>query len=67
MPKKELVRLNMTVEEAIKMVISGGIVTPPDRRSPTEKKKPKVSAATYEELEILRERDGVPVLVTRKE
>jgi uncharacterized membrane protein len=66
-PRKELVRLNMTVEEAIKMVISGGIVTPPDRRSPSEKKKPKVSAATYEDLEILREREGLPVLVPRKE
>ena len=31
-PKKDLVPLSMTVEEAIKMVISGGIVTPPDRR-----------------------------------
>lgn len=32
-PRKELVILDMTVEEGIKMVISGGIVTPPDRRS----------------------------------
>lgn len=64
-PKKELVRLSMSVEEAIKMVISGGIVTPPDRRSKAEKAKPKVSAATYEEVDILRERDGVPVLVSR--
>jgi uncharacterized membrane protein len=31
-PRSELVVLSMTVEEAIKMVISGGIVTPPDRR-----------------------------------
>lgn len=31
-PKQDLILLNMTVEEAIKMVISGGIVTPPDRR-----------------------------------
>jgi uncharacterized membrane protein len=30
-PKKELVNLNMSVEEAIKMVISAGIVTPPYR------------------------------------
>jgi uncharacterized membrane protein len=66
-PKKDLVRLNMSVEEAIKMVISGGIVTPPDRRNPEEKVKPRVSAATYEDVDILRERDGVPVLVSRKE
>jgi len=32
-PKKDLLPLNMSVEEAIKMVISGGIVTPPDRRA----------------------------------
>lgn len=33
-PRNEVVTLSMTVEEAIKMVISGGIVTPPDRRPP---------------------------------
>jgi len=31
-PRQDLVILDMAVEEAIKMVISGGIVTPPDRR-----------------------------------
>jgi uncharacterized membrane protein len=31
-PRSELVLLSMTVEEAIKMVISGGIVTPSNRR-----------------------------------
>lgn len=31
-PRKDLITLAMTVEEAIKLVISGGIVTPPDRR-----------------------------------
>ena len=36
-PKDDIVRLTMTVEEAIKMVISGGIVTPPDRRNKKEK------------------------------
>ncbi|WP_282608335.1 DUF502 domain-containing protein [Pelagibius sp. Alg239-R121] len=30
--KKETRKLSMTVEEGIKMVVSGGIVTPPDRR-----------------------------------
>lgn len=38
-PRRELVVLEMTVEEGIKMIISGGIVTPPDRRSPEEQKK----------------------------
>ena len=34
LPRGELYKLNMTVEEGIKMVVSGGIVTPPDRRPP---------------------------------
>lgn len=33
-PRKDLVFLNMTVEEAIKMIVSGGILTPPDRGAP---------------------------------
>ncbi|MHA1114519.1 MAG: DUF502 domain-containing protein, partial [Alphaproteobacteria bacterium] len=32
LPRSDLYRLDMTVEEGIKMVVSGGIVTPPDRR-----------------------------------
>ena len=31
-PRRDLTPLSMTVEEGIKMVVSGGIVTPPDRR-----------------------------------
>ena len=38
LPRRELVMLSMTVEEGIKMVISGGIVTPPDRRPPNQRK-----------------------------
>jgi uncharacterized membrane protein len=64
-PRKDLVILNMTVEEAIKMVISGGIVTPPDRRTPEKRSAPQVTAATYEDVDILRERDRTPVLVSR--
>jgi len=45
-PKKELVPLSMSVEEAIKMVISGGIVTPPDRRPKKEHDVSQVSATT---------------------
>ena len=66
-PKDEVVPLDMTVEEAIKMVISGGIVTPPDRRPLTEQKKPQVSASTYEDVDILREREKTPILVTKKD
>tara|TARA_R110002072_G_scaffold27401_27_gene89108 strand:+ start:533 stop:1312 length:780 start_codon:yes stop_codon:yes gene_type:complete len=44
-PKKELVILDMTVEEGIKMVVSGGIVTPPDRRPAAEREKKRVAPA----------------------
>ena len=64
-PKKELTPLSMTVEEAMKMVISGGIVTPPDRRPADVKAKPVLSAGTYENLDILRESKGIPVLVPK--
>lgn len=64
-PKKELTPLSMTVEEAMKMVISGGIVTPADRRSAKVKEKPVLSAATYENLDMLRESKRIPVLIPR--
>jgi len=32
LPRRDLVVLSMSVEDGIKMIISGGIVTPPDRR-----------------------------------
>ena len=44
-PKAELVILDMTVEEGIKMVVSGGIVTPPDRRPESDQAIPKVASA----------------------
>jgi uncharacterized membrane protein len=65
-PKKDLVPLSMGVEEAIKMVISGGIVTPPDRRPKDEQDHPVVSAATFEEMDILREKERAPVLSPKK-
>ena len=66
-PRKDLVPLSMSVEEAIKMVISGGMVTPIDRRSAAEQAKPQIAVATFEEVDILREKDGTPVLVSRKD
>jgi uncharacterized membrane protein len=36
LPRRETQTLSMTVEEGIKMVVSGGIVTPPDRAEPLE-------------------------------
>ena len=64
-PKKDLVHLDMNVEEAIKMVISGGIVTPPDRRPEAEKAIKLASAHTYENLEVLREKEGLTVLTPK--
>ena len=42
LPKKDVIILNMTVEEGINMVVSGGLVTPEDPRSEAEKSVPKV-------------------------
>jgi len=64
-PKKDIVHLSMSVEDAIKMVISGGIVTPPDERPEAERNTPVVSAQTYEDVDVLREKDGSPVLVAK--
>ena len=64
-PKKDLIPLSMTVEEAIKMVISGGIITPPDHRPLEEQKVPLTAAHTYEEVDILREKERAPVLAPK--
>ena len=44
-PRRELVELDMTVEEGIKMVVSGGIITPPDRRPAELQGIPRVATA----------------------
>lgn len=51
-PRTHLIRLSMTVEEGIKMVVSGGIVTPPDRRPLEEQAVPLVSTDDAETREI---------------
>ncbi|MGH6663255.1 MAG: DUF502 domain-containing protein, partial [Rhodospirillales bacterium] len=63
--KPDIIPLSMSVEEAIKMVISGGILTPPDRRPVEERKVPVTAAKIYERVDILREKGGVPVLVPK--
>ncbi len=45
LPRGEIIPLSMSVEEGIKMIISGGIVTPPDRRSPEEQNISRVAPA----------------------
>ncbi|MFC1672847.1 DUF502 domain-containing protein [Pseudomonadota bacterium] len=47
-PKEDIVRLSMSVEEALKMVISGGIVTPPDKRTDEEKARIAVHSREFE-------------------
>lgn len=50
-PREDCHVLSMTVEEGIKMVVSGGIVTPPDRRPKDERETPRIPAATPEHPE----------------
>ena len=59
-PRKELIVLGMTVEEGIKMVVSGGIVTPPDRRSPEEREIKRVAPAALDERTIPYDEDAEP-------
>ena len=51
-PRRELVVLNMTVEEGIKMVVSGGIVTPPDRRPLEQQAIPRVDTVAGDKQTI---------------
>ena len=53
LPRSDLVELSMTVEEGIKMIISGGIVTPRDKRSPEEKAKVKILKAQSDKPTII--------------
>jgi len=50
-PRSDLHVLEMTVEEGIKMVVSGGIVTPPDRRPIEGPQVPQVPARARETAE----------------
>ena len=59
LPKEDVLVLDMTVEEGIKMVMSGGIVTPPDPRAAEVQEVPRLSAKTYEELDVRREKKKV--------
>ena len=43
-PRRALVTLNLTVEEGIKLVISGGIVTPPDPRPQALQDSPQITS-----------------------
>jgi uncharacterized membrane protein len=41
-PRSDVHMLNMSVEDGIKMVVSAGLVTPPDHRAPHEKLSPVI-------------------------
>jgi uncharacterized membrane protein len=44
-PKKDLVYMDMSVENAVKLVVSGGIITPPDKAGqPAAPASPQVPA-----------------------
>ena len=66
-PKKDLISLSMSTEEAIKMVISGGIITPPDLRTQKQKNTIMTSAHVYEDLEVSRESDRIPILIQKEQ
>ncbi len=51
-PKRELVVLSMSVEEGIKMVVSGGIVTPPDRRPESQRGRKLIASANGDQKTI---------------
>jgi uncharacterized membrane protein len=59
LPRKEVTPLAMTVEEAIKMVVSGGIVAPPDRRPIQKEKAPTVIEPR--KVDLVRDDSGAPV------
>ncbi|MGY9055409.1 MAG: hypothetical protein ACKVGZ_07370 [Alphaproteobacteria bacterium] len=42
LPKRDVTLLNMTVEEGIKMVVSGGLVTPKDPRPQAKQDTPQI-------------------------
>lgn len=49
LPRDDIYVLDMTVEEGIKMVISAGIVTPPDRRPPEDQERPVIKYGTADD------------------
>jgi len=48
LPRKDVIFLSMGVEEGVKMVISAGVVTPPDSRPEAERAKPLIPCAPKE-------------------
>ncbi len=57
-PRTDIVELSMSVEEAVKMVVSVGLVTPPDRRSLEKQNTPVLSADRHDGSDIPPEKEG---------
>ena len=55
LPRKDVIFLAMTVEEGVKMVISGGVVTPPDSRPAVEQAHPLISCDPEEPTSLAGE------------
>jgi len=60
LPRRELVPLAMSVEEGIKMIISGGIVTPPDRRSDDQQSIKRIRRSDGDKPTIGPEAEPLP-------
>ena len=61
-PRKDLMTLDMTVEEGLKMVISGGLVTPEDRRPKEIRAAPQIPSRAPEPATAGRPEQLQPVL-----
>jgi len=59
-PRRELVVLDMSVEEGIKMVVSGGIVTPPDTRTAEARELKLIAGAEGDKPTVYRPHDIAP-------
>ena len=60
-PRRDMIKLDMSIEEGIKMVVSGGIVTPPDRRTADARDAPQIASrldGVAEEIERRAELAG---------
>lgn len=51
-PRRDLIVMEMTVEEGIKLVVSGGIVSPPNRRTAAQRRRPLVAGETPQLAEV---------------
>ena len=45
-PQDDIVRLDLTTEEALKLLVSGGIATPPERKLPAQPERTSFTAAS---------------------